>query len=619
MSTSLRSIRRRIRTIIAFAGTGLRWTDRVRLGLAGLARHRPFGGASLYSRLGRLLAHTRPARVAAAGGQRIALDLTHTDEVMIFEEIFVDHTYPMEKIPFVPDTVIDCGAFAGMFTLLAWARFPAARFLAFEPEPRNIARIQTNFALNAAPVQLVRAAVGTSDGAIHFSGDGFGGHITTDAGAGGIEVPLVSLARHLLELRPERLLLKLDVEGTEREILPDILPILPEDTTIFLETHHPEEECRKYLQPFLEAGFVHELVRNRHASGEPTQFLERVLIRHRRTVRHYCTYFDAHYAAMGLALYHSLRRVSPRMKLWVLCFDEESRLLLERLALPDLGIIPLSELEADDGALRAARPTRDRIAYYLTCTPCLPLHLFRRHPEIDLVTYVDADLGFFGDPEHVFTEMGSASIGIIPHGFSEHNRHLADSGTYNVGLIGFRRDAQALACLEWWRQRCLEWCHLRHEGGLYADQKYLDEWPTRFPGVKVLRQPGANLAMWNVARFDLTVDGDAVRVDGMPLVFFHFHGLRRPGPHLFDLSAAYYGVRPNRVLLWNIFAPYLRLLTRLEAEHGLYTRPGGDAPYSEDPPRTWYAKTRWHLGNLAGIARRRFLARAGGRIIGIPW
>ncbi|HVT73096.1 MAG TPA: FkbM family methyltransferase [Lacunisphaera sp.] len=619
MSTSLQSIRRRVRTVAAFAGTGLGWSDRVRLGLAGLARHRPFGGTSLYTRVGRLLARTSPPHVTAAGGQRIALDLTRADEVMIFEEIFVDHTYPLEKIPFIPDTVVDCGAYAGMFTLLARARFPAARFQAFEPEPRNVARTRANFSLNGAPVELIPAAVGVRDGVIHFSGSGFGGHITANGGTDGIEVPLVSLARHLRELRPERLLLKLDVEGAEREILPDILPILPEDTTIFLETHHPEEECHRYLQPFLAAGFEHELVRNRHALGEPTQYLERVLIRHRRVVRHFCTYFDSHYAAMGLALYHSLRRVSPHMKLWVLCFDEASRLLLERLALPDLAIIPLAELEADDGALRAVRPTRDRIAYYFTCTPCLPLHLFRRHPEIELLTYVDADLGFFGNPEHVFSEMGSASIGIIPHGFSAHNRHLTESGNFNVGLIGFRRDAQALACLEWWRQRCLEWCHLRHEDGRYADQKYLDEWPARFPGVKILRQPGANLAMWNVARFNLTVDGDVVRVDGMPLVFFHFHGLRRPAPHLFELSAAYYGVRPGRVLLWKIFAPYLRLLTRLEAEHGLYTRPGGDAPYSEDPPRTWYAKLRWQAGNLAGIARRRFLACVGGRIIGIPW
>lgn len=280
MSDFLHRLRRRLGTVRAFAATGRHWSDRCTLAVAGFARHRPFGGNSAYARLGRLLTPARAPRITAAGGQRISLDLTRLEELMIFEEIFVDRIYPVEKVPFTPDVVIDCGAFRGMFSLLARARFPAARLVAFEPEPYNFSRLTHNLALNAAGVEAIPAAVGTTEGTVSFSGSGFGGHMTDAGAAGAISVRLVSLANLLRRLQPQRLLLKLDVEGAEREILPDILPLLPPSTLIFLETHHPAAECQRYLQPCLGAGFTHELVRNRAAETEPAVFIERMLLRH---------------------------------------------------------------------------------------------------------------------------------------------------------------------------------------------------------------------------------------------------------------------------------------------------------------------------------------------------
>lgn len=275
----LRRLSRRLQTIRDFAATGQGASDRLALALAGIARHRPFGDDSMYARLGRWLTPRIPPRVKAAGGQRIAIDLTSLPETMIFEEIFVDRIYPLERVPFTPDLVIDCGAFCGMFSLLAYAHWPHARFLAIEPQPHNFSRVTGNFTLNRVPAQALAAAVGTRDGTTNFSGDGFGGHVTSEPDRGAITVRVVSLARLLRENKPHRLLLKLDVEGAEREVLPDILPLLPPDTVIFLETHHPEEESQGYLRPCLAAGFTHELIRNRLAPGEPTLFLERMLVR----------------------------------------------------------------------------------------------------------------------------------------------------------------------------------------------------------------------------------------------------------------------------------------------------------------------------------------------------
>ena len=617
MIDALRRLRRRMHTVLAFARTGQHWNDKFVLALAGLARHRPFGDNSPYARLGRMLTPGMAPRVTAAGGQRISINLSRLEEPMIFEEIFVDHTYPIEKVPFNPDLVVDCGAFCGMFSLLALSRFPTARFVAFEPEPHNFSRLSRNLALNDAHVEAIAAAVGTSDGTVQFSGAGFGGHMTAGGESNAITVRLLSLARQLREWQPARLVLKLDVEGAEREILPDILPLLPPQTVIFLETHHEEAECQRYLQPFLAAGFTHQLVRNRLAENEPTLFLERMLVRHQPEVRQFCTYFDSNYSAMGLALYHSLSRQRISFQLWVLCLDQACHDLLARLALPGIRPILLEDFERGDDALRAAKANRNTIEYYFTCTPSLPLYILRHNPDIDLITYVDADLFFYGDPEQVFASIGRKSIAIIPHRFSAALAHLRENGIYNVGWLTFRRDATALACLQWWRERCLEWCYLQQEPGRYADQKYLDDWPARFANVAVLRLNGANLAMWNVSSHHLTLQDGRVKVDGQPLIFFHFHGFRRPRPWLFNLSTAYYRVTSSHALLWGVFVPYIRQINAVEHDYRVSCRPGGNSQFTEDQLSPTQ-KMRQIASILANLARRNTVVVVKRRVLALP-
>ena len=100
------------------------------------------------------------------------------------------------------------------------------------------------------------------------------------------------------------------------------------------------------------------------------------------------------------------------------------------------------------------------------------------------------------------------------------------SGIYNVQFLPFRRDERGLEALRWWRDRCLEWCYFRYEDGKLGDQKYLDDWPTRFEGVHVLEHPGGGLAPWNVENYDLARANGSVTVDGRPLIFHHYHSLR---------------------------------------------------------------------------------------------
>jgi hypothetical protein len=283
-------------------------------------------------------------------------------------------------------------------------------------------------------------------------------------------------------------------------------------------------------------------------------------------LRHFCTYFDKNYLSRGLALYDSLRAHQPSFRLYVGCFDEETRAELTRRALPGVVAIAQSELEAHDPELAATRAGRTRVEYFFTSTPSWLRFVFDRFGEVELLTYVDADIRFFSTSEPLFAEMGTASIAAVEHRYPRHLRYLEDRGRFNVGWLSFRRDAQGLACVDWWRERCIEWCYDRVDGGRYADQKYLDEWPGRFDMLRVLQHKGVNVAPWNVAASRVEVEGSTVRVDGDPLICFHFHGLKHVAGPLYESGLRSYRVRLGPTLRRHVFEPYLRELMCHEAE-----------------------------------------------------
>jgi hypothetical protein len=280
------------------------------------------------------------------------------------------------------------------------------------------------------------------------------------------------------------------------------------------------------------------------------------------SVHHFCTYFDHRYLPQGLALCESLRRHAADFRLWVLCLNDACHEALEKLAIAEIRAIKLEEFEKGDEALYAAKENRSIIEYYFTCTSSLPLYIFRTQPDVDIVTYIDADLFFFSDPTHLFNELAENSIGIISHRFSAALRHMEEYGIFNVGWVTFRHDERALTCLRWWRERCLEWCYDRKEPGRFADQKYLDDWPRRFNGVTVLKQKGANVAPWNLSNYSYEEKEGSVLVDGQPLIFFHFHHLKRRTAWLFETAFLLYKVKLNSVLKRCVFGPYLKTVER---------------------------------------------------------
>ena len=88
--------------------------------------------------------------------------------------------------------------------------------------------------------------------------------------------------------------------------------------------------------------------------------------------------------------------------------------------------------------------------------------------------------------------------------------------------VTYRRSTEGLDCLNTYKADCTAWCYDRVEDGRYADQKYLDAWPDRYPSLKIIEHKGFNLANWNFHNYLIRFKGDKVMIDDDPLVFFHF-------------------------------------------------------------------------------------------------
>jgi hypothetical protein len=287
-------------------------------------------------------------------------------------------------------------------------------------------------------------------------------------------------------------------------------------------------------------------------------------------MNHYCTFFDRGYLVQGLALWRSLAAHDPDAVLWVLALDDLTAKVMRDSGGTWLRVVPLTELEGGDVELSAAKSNRSLVDYYFTLQSCWPRWLLAKQPDLDRVTAIDADLMFFSSPAAVFNAMDTAraSVLVTAHRFPDWLRHYEQHGKFNAGFVVFRRDAAGLACLDDWRARCLAWCHDRVEGGKYASQRYLDDWPARFgPALLALPHPGVNLAPWNWAASPWTVDQEGrVLVDCQPLVVFHFARFRPIlGRRWWQSGQLDYGVMPHR-LRTAIYGPYWQALEAARRE-----------------------------------------------------
>lgn len=276
---------------------------------------------------------------------------------------------------------------------------------------------------------------------------------------------------------------------------------------------------------------------------------------------YYCLYFDSNYLPRALLTIESLTRHDPRAYFFVLCLDDVTESFIKSYA-PNVKSISVAELEAADPDFATARNNRTLIEWYFTATSVLPHYLFVRFPNLNRVTYIDSDLYFYTSPAILHEESKGKSVQIIEHRFSPHLVSLARYGRFNVAWISFFNSVEGRHVVDDYRRECLEWCYDRLEDDKFADQKYLDKWPERYPNCCISRWIGADVAHWNIGQWDVSYFNQDIYVNSERLLFYHFQGVKRidSGEYTAGNDPKTFGIYYDL-----IYRSYLDELTKMEA------------------------------------------------------
>ena len=254
---------------------------------------------------------------------------------------------------------------------------------------------------------------------------------------------------------------------------------------------------------------------------------------------HFCTLFDMRYASRGLAMLESLEVHFPGEKsITILAMDAETPQIVREMGRPQWKVVSVDTL--GDAELIEVRQNRPHREFCWTCVPALVTRMVEGHDEKDIVIYVDADLYFFSSPQVLLDELGaSGNILIHEHRFSaDRQQYENSSGRFNVGFVAFVVGNEAAACVNRWRQQVLDKCVLDPDNGYCGDQGYLNEWPGRYPGLRVLKNIGGGVAPWNLQSYKISGSDRQPSVDEVPVVFFHYHAFRTVSVRFFGEVAA---------------------------------------------------------------------------------
>ena len=236
----------------------------------------------------------------------------------------------------------------------------------------------------------------------------------------------------------------------------------------------------------------------------------------------------------GLFLWvcHRTAEQSDEFKLYILTTDDIAFKWFCDNPQENITVNSLANIMESYPVLRKLENERTRTEFNWTLSS-FSIQFFIKKYNLPSITYLDADLCFYDDPKVLFDELKGESVIITPHNYTPCYDQTETSGRYCVQFMYFKNDETGNEVLEWWRNACEECCPGKYTDGKFGDQKYLDDWLSRFPGkVHEEKHLGCGIAPWNVQQFDVLGERGKLFIQNKitrqksPIIFFHFHGLK---------------------------------------------------------------------------------------------
>lgn len=240
--------------------------------------------------------------------------------------------------------------------------------------------------------------------------------------------------------------------------------------------------------------------------------------------------FTFSYLNRARVLFQSLRRFHPDWELVALITDEPPKgFAFDPAAEPFDRLVYAHELDIPD--FPAWLFKHDLVE---VCTAVKGPYLRKalRESGADAVIYLDPDTALFESLSPLLSWLETSDILLTPHlidanvepeAILDNDLSASRTGIFNLGFVAVRAAGEGLRFADWWADRLLSYCYDDQPLGLFVDQRWCDHVPALFDRVKVVRDPGYNVASWNLSRRRVRVGKDGrITVNGEPLRFWHF-------------------------------------------------------------------------------------------------
>lgn len=155
----------------------------------------------------------------------------------------------------------------------------------------------------------------------------------------------------------------------------------------------------------------------------------------------------------------------------------------------------------------------------------------------DKIMYIDPDIAVINGLSPLESLLDNYSILLTPHLVTPPTRtnSILDNeiagcmrhGIFNLGFLAINgKHEQGKEFAEWWNNRLIDYCYADYEKGLFTDQKWCDFVPAYFSNLKIVSDPGYNVASWNLdcRVLSYSENGQILVNSEFPLRFYHFTG-----------------------------------------------------------------------------------------------
>ena len=239
--------------------------------------------------------------------------------------------------------------------------------------------------------------------------------------------------------------------------------------------------------------------------------------------------------ARARVLAQSLRSHHPELSFTLLLVDEpEGR--FDPTAEP-FEIVRLEEIAHRD-LIAQLRGLPDVGSCSMSMKAALLEHLLARGHRA--AVHLDTDMLLTARIDPLLAALDDAAVVLTPHvlappcgpGAALWRWALRIGGVVNSGVVGVRGDARGTAFLRWWGDRVARSCAKDPANGVFYDQRWLDLSPALLDGVTMLRDPGTNVAVWNIAERPLSRRDGVLNAGAQPCRLVHFAGYDPSRPRI---------------------------------------------------------------------------------------